>query len=56
MPQNIGGLVLAASIMFAVLAGIAALNNYYSLNIKAKTVGRGQHGTCLLYTSDAADD
>ena len=32
MPQNIGGLVL-----LAVLAGIAALNNYYSLNIKAKT-------------------
>lgn len=34
MPQNIGGLVLAASIMLAVLAGIAALNNYYSLKIQ----------------------
>ena len=43
MPQNVGGLILAAGIMLAVLAGITALSNYYSLNIKAKTEGHGQH-------------
>lgn len=51
MPQNIGGLILAAGIMFTVLAGITALSNFYSLNIKAKTVGHGQHGTSRWATS-----
>ncbi len=37
-PQNVGTLILAAGLMFGILAGIAALANYYSLNIKAKTV------------------
>lgn len=50
MPQNIGGLILAAGIMFTVLAGIAALSNFYSLNIRAKTVGHGQHGTARWAT------
>ncbi len=50
MPQNVGGLILAAGIMLAVLAGITALSNFYSLNIKAKTVGHGQHGTARWAT------
>lgn len=50
MPQNIGGLILAAGLMFGVLAGIAALSNFYTLNIKAKTVGNGQHGTARWAT------
>ena len=45
MPQSTSILILAAGLMFAVLAGIAALSNYHSLNIKARTVGHGQHGT-----------
>lgn len=51
MPQNIGGLILAAGIMFAVLAGITVLSNFNSLNIKAKTVGHGQHGTARWATN-----
>ncbi len=50
MPQNVGTLILAAGLMFGALAGIAALANYYSLNIKAKTVGNGQHGTARWAT------
>lgn len=50
MPQNIGTLILAAGLMFGALAGIAALANHYSLNIKAKTVGNGQHGTARWAT------
>ena len=50
MPQNISGLIIAAGVMFAVLAGIAALSNYHSLNIKARTVGHGQHGTARWAT------
>lgn len=50
MPQNTGLLILAAGLMFAVLAGIAALSNYHSLNIKARTVGHGQHGTARWAT------
>ena len=50
LPQNTGLLILAAGLMFAVLAGIAALSNYHSLNIKARTVGHGQHGTARWAT------
>ena len=50
MPQNVGILILAAGLMFGVLAGITALSNFYSLNIKAKTVGNGQHGTARWAT------
>lgn len=39
MNASTGTLILAAGLMFAVLAGIAALSNYHSLNIKARTVG-----------------
>ena len=50
MPQSTSILVLAAGLMFAVLAGIATLSNYHSLNIKARTVGHGQHGTARWAT------
>ena len=50
MPENAGILIIAAGLMFAVLAGIAALSNYHSLNIKARTVGHGQHGTARWAT------
>lgn len=50
MPENAGILIIAAGIMFAILAGIAALSNYHSLNIKARTVGHGQHGTAQWAT------
>ena len=50
MPTSTGTLILAASIMFAVLAAIAALSDYHSLNIKARTVGHGQHGTARWAT------
>lgn len=45
MPTSTGTLILAAGLMFAVLAGIAALSNCHSLNLKARTVDCGQHGT-----------
>ena len=50
MPTSTGTLILAAGLMFAVLAAIAALSNYHSLNIKARTVGHGQHGTARWAT------
>lgn len=50
MPQNVGTLILTAGLMFGILAGITALANHYSLNIKAKTVGNGQHGTARWAT------
>ena len=50
MNASTGTLILAAGLMFAVLAGIAALSNYHSLNIKARTVGHGQHGTARWAT------
>jgi hypothetical protein len=41
-----GTLILVAAVMFAVLGGITVLAHIYNLNnIKAKTVGDGQHGT-----------
>ena len=44
--DGIGTLVLISVIMFAVLGAITVLAHIYNLNnIKAKTVGDGQHGT-----------
>ena len=56
MPQ-IGTLILVALGMFAVLGAFSMLAHIYNLNnIKNKTVGNGQHGTCLLYTSPSPRD
>lgn len=38
-------LIIIALIMFVVLSMVSVLAHIYSLNIKAKTVGDGQHGT-----------
>ena len=43
-------LVIAGAAMFATLGLIAGLSGMYSLNIKAKTVGHGQHGTARWAT------
>ena len=43
-------LVIAGPAMFATLGLIAGLSGMYSLNIKAKTVGHGQHGTARWAT------
>lgn len=43
-------LVIAGTAMFATLGLIAGLAGIYSLNIKAKTVGHGQHGTARWAT------
>ena len=48
--QPIAQLVLAGGIMFGTLAVIAGLSGMYNLNIKAKTVGHGQHGTARWAT------
>ena len=48
--QPIVKLVIAGVAMFATLAAIAGLSGMYSLNIKAKTVGHGQHGTARWAT------
>lgn len=43
---NVSGLIIAAVVMFTVLGLISLLAHIYNLNnIKAKTVGDGQHGT-----------
>ena len=43
-------LVIAGTAMFATLGLIAGLSGMYSLNIRAKTVGHGQHGTARWAT------
>ena len=48
--QPIVKLVIAGVAMFATLGLIAGLSGMYSLNIKAKTVGHGQHGTARWAT------
>ena len=48
--QPIVKLVIAGVTMFATLGLIAGLSGMYSLNIKAKTVGHGQHGTARWAT------
>lgn len=46
MGDSITTLIVVAIIMFCVLGGISVLAHIYNLNnIKAKTVGDGQHGT-----------
>ena len=48
-----GTLILVAAVMFAVLGGITVLAHIYNLNnIKAKTVGDGQHGTARWARKD----
>lgn len=43
---NASGLIIAAAVMFTILGLISLLAHIYNLNnIKAKTVGDGQHGT-----------
>ena len=50
---GIGTLVLISVIMFAVLGAITVLAHIYNLNnIKAKTVGDGQHGTARWARKD----
>ena len=48
--DSIVTLLLAGGAMFGTLAVIAGLSGMYSLNIKAKTVGHGQHGTARWAT------
>ena len=43
-------LVLMAAIMFAVIGGLSLLSYHYTLGIKSKTVGDGQHGTARWAT------
>lgn len=48
--QPIAQLILAGGLMFGILAVIAGLSGMYNLNIKAKTVGHGQHSTARWAT------
>lgn len=48
--QPIVKLVIAGAAMFATLGLIAGLSGMYSLNIRDKTVGHGQHGTARWAT------
>ena len=51
--DGIGTLVLISVVMFAVLGAITVLAHIYNLNnIKAKTVGDGQHGTARWARKD----
>lgn len=44
--SGITAIIVAGSVMFALLGSITVLANMYSLNrIKSRTVGDGQHGT-----------
>ncbi len=48
--ESITQLIIAGGAMFGTLAVIAGLSGMYNLNIKAKTVGHGQHGTARWAT------
>ena len=48
--EPIAQLIIAGGVMFGTLAVIAGLSGMYNLNIKAKTVGHGQHGTARWAT------
>ena len=45
-------LIIVGSVMFLTLGGITILSHIYNLNIKAKTVGDGQHGTARWARKD----
>lgn len=48
---NIAVFICIGLLMFAVIGGLAALSNYYTLNgIKSRTVGDGQYGTARFAT------
>lgn len=50
--DNLWMLFAAASVMVAVIGGLALLGDHYTLNnIKSKTVGDGQHGTARWATN-----
>ena len=48
--ENITTLILVAAVMLGVLGGVSLLAHMYTLNIKSKTVGNGQHGTARWAT------
>lgn len=48
--SGVTGLILIGIIMFAVLGGMTLLSHIYTLNIKSRTVGNGQHGTARWAT------
>ena len=48
--DNIATLILVAVIMLGVLGGVSLIAHMYTLNIKSKTVGNGQHGTARWAT------
>ena len=43
-------MIIVGVVMLAVLGGISLYSQNYSLNIKDKTVGHGQHGTARWAT------
>ena len=43
-------MIIVGVVMLAVLGGISLYSQNYSLNIKDKTVGNGQHGTARWAT------
>ena len=48
---NIAAFICIGLLMFAVIGGLAALSNHYTLNgIKSRTVGDGQYGTARFAT------
>jgi type IV secretion system protein VirD4 len=51
MGSQVTLLILAAAIMFAVIGGLSLLSYHYTLGIKSKTVGDGQHGTARWATN-----
>lgn len=48
--DNITTLILVSAVMLGVLGGVSLLAHMYTLNIKSKTVGNGQHGTARWAT------
>ena len=52
METQLSVLILLAAIMFTAIGGLSLLSYHYTLGIKSKTVGDGQHGTARWATKN----
>ncbi len=50
MNENAWTLIGFAAVMVIVIAGLSMISQHYTLNIKSRTVGDGQHGTARWAT------
>ena len=50
MNDSVWTLIGLAAVMMIMIAGLSMISQHYTLNIKSRTVGDGQHGTARWAT------